>query len=133
MIRLTMIAPIYYASLPLTPVTNELFGDHSFLLSQYSRLDGHLNGVMSGSESPTSSPTFSAKGQTQDSECKVNKRCAKLGIVGDCCPTPEGVYLDCCDAVSPAVELPMANGTLIKAADIPSEWKSLMLDLYGSM
>ena len=28
--------------------------------------------------------------------CKVNKKCAKLELVGYCCPTEKGVMLECC-------------------------------------
>ena len=35
--------------------------------------------------------------------CSGNPHCAALGLVGDCCPTPEGSTLGCCDAVDPAV------------------------------
>jgi endoglucanase Acf2 len=29
--------------------------------------------------------------------CKANKECASLNLGGDCCPTPEGTLLGCCD------------------------------------
>lgn len=33
---------------------------------------------------------------TGKSSCQVNGECAATGLTGDCCPTPEGTFLDCC-------------------------------------
>eukprot|EP00934_Nitzschia_sp_Nitz4_P007551 Nitzschia sp. Nitz4//scaffold220_size35126//30209//31614//NITZ4_007836-RA/size35126-snap-gene-0.3-mRNA-1//-1//CDS//3329542547//7541//frame0 len=30
------------------------------------------------------------------SECSANPSCRDLSLMGDCCPTPQGVYLGCC-------------------------------------
>jgi len=31
------------------------------------------------------------------SACASNSKCADLGLIGDCCPTKQGVTLGCCD------------------------------------
>lgn len=30
-------------------------------------------------------------------QCSANERCSKLDLIGNCCPTNEGVILKCCD------------------------------------
>jgi hypothetical protein len=37
--------------------------------------------------------------------CSSNPDCAALGLLGECCPSPLGVYLECCD------DKPEENGT----------------------
>lgn len=39
-------------------------------------------------------------GKNTDKSCMLNSGCAPLGLVGDCCPTPEGNYLGCCTKAS---------------------------------
>ena len=34
---------------------------------------------------------------TETASCASNGRCAVLGLTGNCCPTPGGAYLGCCD------------------------------------
>jgi len=43
---------------------------------------------------------ISAGGKNTDKSCMMNTGCAPLGLVGDCCPTPEGNYLGCCTKAS---------------------------------
>eukprot|EP00980_Cylindrotheca_fusiformis_P018056 scaffold5780_cov102-Cylindrotheca_fusiformis.AAC.3 len=42
---------------------------------------------------PTQNPTLST-------QCSANAVCANLGLEGECCPTIEGIFLDCCTADS---------------------------------
>lgn len=35
---------------------------------------------------------------TEDPACKGNNGCTPLGLIGNCCPTDEGKFLDCCSA-----------------------------------
>jgi hypothetical protein len=39
----------------------------------------------------------SAPVKTGSLECSANEKCAKLGLIGACCPTNEGVMLGCCN------------------------------------
>ena len=36
------------------------------------------------------------RGSTDNKPCNGNKGCAPLNLSGDCCPTPNGVFLGCC-------------------------------------
>jgi C1A family cysteine protease len=47
---------------------------------------------MNGSPAPAPPPTPSG------SSCAANAGCAPLGLAGECCPTVDGVMLDCCSA-----------------------------------
>lgn len=38
-----------------------------------------------------------------DTTCPYYPACAAMGLVGDCCPTPDGVFLDCCTATPPVM------------------------------
>lgn len=39
------------------------------------------------------------QGDSKDAKsCAANAACAELGLTGNCCPSPTGVYLGCCDA-----------------------------------
>ena len=49
--------------------------------------------------------------------CPVYPVCASLGLIGECCPTTEGIVLDCCSGIVPApnsspVVAPSTPGTL---------------------
>lgn len=49
----------------------------------------------SNSSSVASSPSSPASTATTSSEsCSSNKNCATLGLIGKCCPTPSGVFLE---------------------------------------
>ena len=106
-------------SLPLTPITAELFGDTNFLNSQYARLAALLDSYIPSSEPPSSAPTahptshpaksspsastatrakHTQESAASTSECQVNKACMALGMKGQCCPTLDGTLLACCDA-----------------------------------
>mmetsp|Transcript_6645 Transcript_6645/g.9874 ORF Transcript_6645/g.9874 Transcript_6645/m.9874 type:complete len:237 (+) Transcript_6645:799-1509(+) len=37
------------------------------------------------------------KTESNSSSCSQVENCALLGLIGECCPTPDGVYLGCCD------------------------------------
>merc|ERR550525_472618 len=43
-----------------------------------------------------------ATGQSESSSsCSVHKKCVAAGLTGECCPTIDGVTLDCCDKPPP--------------------------------
>jgi hypothetical protein len=42
-----------------------------------------------------STPTTTASG-SQQADCKNNDKCHELGLVGQCCPTLAGDFLNCC-------------------------------------
>ena len=48
---------------------------------------------------PTNSPTYgpSLNPTQSTSLCRNNVRCHALELQGECCPSSDGVFLDCCD------------------------------------
>jgi hypothetical protein len=52
------------------------------------------NKVSGGSGSSKSAIATSAS--TGSSSCEVNPQCASQGLTGECCPTTQGMFLDCC-------------------------------------
>merc|ERR1712032_1326939 len=51
--------------------------------------------------SPSSDPSStksssSTKKDAASSSCSVYPKCVDVGLTGECCPTQEGVKLDCC-------------------------------------
>jgi len=48
-----------------------------------------LDGTISGRRLPYEE-------RSHDRSCKDNKYCDDLGLTGQCCPTPDDVWLDCC-------------------------------------
>ena len=56
--------------------------------------------------------------------CPVYPVCASLGLTGECCPTTEGIILDCCSGIVPApatspVSSPTGPGTVEPAPTTP--------------
>mgnify|MGYP003335960891 CR=1 FL=1 len=60
-------------------------------------------------------PTDTGGGQS--SQCSDHSSCADAGLVGDCCPTPEGVSLGCCDAPLPAPSSPAPSTSVLAPSD----------------
>ena len=83
--------------MPVTPVTAILF-DQQYVMTEYPALASRL-------------PPPASAGSKQ---CANNVQCAAAGILGYCCPTPEGAMLACCD--------PLVNGQ----SRMQDEWKSLI-------
>mmetsp|Transcript_8022 Transcript_8022/g.12560 ORF Transcript_8022/g.12560 Transcript_8022/m.12560 type:complete len:160 (-) Transcript_8022:905-1384(-) len=50
----------------------------------------------SPSATVTNKSSTSQKPKNQSSSCSVNEKCNKRGLLGDCCPTSKGEFLDCC-------------------------------------
>lgn len=36
------------------------------------------------------------KGLFGNADCAVHQMCKQIGLIGQCCPTPDGVFLSCC-------------------------------------
>jgi len=47
-------------------------------------------------ESPTESPTEEPSEEPTEGTCETNRQCARENLTGNCCPTDDGKYLDCC-------------------------------------
>eukprot|EP00529_Nitzschia_sp_RCC80_P022801 CAMPEP_0113461128 /NCGR_PEP_ID=MMETSP0014_2-20120614/11374_1 /TAXON_ID=2857 /ORGANISM="Nitzschia sp." /LENGTH=489 /DNA_ID=CAMNT_0000352865 /DNA_START=171 /DNA_END=1640 /DNA_ORIENTATION=+ /assembly_acc=CAM_ASM_000159 len=54
----------------------------------------------------------------ESNECTMNPTCASLELTGECCPSAEGVFLDCCFGITPEPEE--------VESDIPSDAPSLV-------
>lgn len=50
---------------------------------------------------PTRSPTPRPTGDIFDAACSAHPRCRARGLTGDCCPTSDGLRLDCCSNNNP--------------------------------
>jgi hypothetical protein len=70
--------------MPITPATSLLL-DRDFVSEEWPVLGSSL-------PSPEEEEMAAAK-----VVCSVNKACAAIGLGGNCCPAPSGVYLGCCD------------------------------------
>lgn len=46
---------------------------------------------------PAPAPKEKSHASSGSSACSSNLKCADLGLVGECCPTKQGVTLGCCD------------------------------------
>jgi len=46
---------------------------------------------------PSSTPKEKSVETSGSSACSDNAKCAKLGLIGECCPTKQGVKLGCCN------------------------------------
>lgn len=57
--------------------------------------------TQSPTEAPTQSPTDSPT-ESPPEACSANPKCVADGYFGDCCPSPDGIYLDCCANAPPA-------------------------------
>ena len=59
---------------------------------------------------PPPAPTILAPTPTAPvpvaTSCPVYPVCASLGLTGECCPTTEGIFLDCCSGIVPAPSAP---------------------------
>jgi hypothetical protein len=56
--------------------------------------------LTTNTKTDTSTKSVTTSGGTgggDGSLCTANAKCARLGLIGDCCPTSEGVVLGCCD------------------------------------
>jgi hypothetical protein len=42
----------------------------------------------------------------EDRECSAHSACAALALSGECCPSADNVYLDCCFSILPAGSVP---------------------------
>jgi len=49
-----------------------------------------------GSKTSDSGSDDAKSSGAEDPSCARNPECAKLGLIGQCCPTPEGILLGCC-------------------------------------
>jgi hypothetical protein len=61
---------------------------------------GSASGTTTHSTGSVPSPISkggSAPMKAGSSACSANEKCAKLGLIGACCPTNEGVMLGCCN------------------------------------
>lgn len=55
-------------------------------------------GTYPASQSPPApAPKTKSHSSSASSSCSSNSKCADLGLIGDCCPTKQGVTLGCCD------------------------------------
>lgn len=70
--------------MPVTPATALLL-DRDFVQEQWPLL---------GSVLPTPEEAKKAEAKVV---CSANKACQAIGLGGDCCPAPSGIYLGCCD------------------------------------
>eukprot|EP00522_Entomoneis_paludosa_P010607 CAMPEP_0172453486 /NCGR_PEP_ID=MMETSP1065-20121228/10779_1 /TAXON_ID=265537 /ORGANISM="Amphiprora paludosa, Strain CCMP125" /LENGTH=233 /DNA_ID=CAMNT_0013205669 /DNA_START=121 /DNA_END=822 /DNA_ORIENTATION=+ len=61
--------------------------------------------------SPTDPPVppTTASPVTHPPKCMDNPVCGGLGLVGECCPTQDGVFLDCCDPAPQCAHNPACN------------------------
>ncbi len=84
--------------MPITPVTALLF-DQSYVKLEHSVMAINLVNTAISPEKRL---------------CSASRQCSNLGLTGDCCPSPEGSYLGCC------------NTTLIGKGYMSDEWKSLI-------
>lgn len=48
-------------------------------------------------KAPAPAPAPKSHSSSGSSACSSNSKCADLGLIGDCCPTKQGVTLGCCD------------------------------------
>lgn len=85
--------------IPLTPITSLLL-PYNFSKQQFLLLKPRLPPPIS----------------INDQQCASNSICSGLGLIGLCCPTPDGNVLACCNVVS--------NSTIKRMQD---EWKSFIL------
>lgn len=46
---------------------------------------------------PSNTETTDAKKSSGDAACSAHPRCYSSGLIGDCCPSGDGVMLDCCN------------------------------------
>jgi hypothetical protein len=56
--------------------------------------------LTTNTKTDTSTKSVTTSGGTgggDGSLCTARAKCARLGLIGDCCPTSEGVVLGCCD------------------------------------
>lgn len=67
---------------------------------------------------------------TDEAACEKHSMCEGLGLEGECCPTADGVYLDCCQREcstrSACAELdgnccPTDDGTMLDCCSPPKE------------
>ena len=47
--------------------------------------------------SPATSDSESAGGSGGAKDCSANEKCKELELIGNCCPTSEGIFLGCCN------------------------------------
>lgn len=77
----------------------------------------------------------SAPNTIQDPSCSANVLCQVRGLEGDCCPTPEGVDLDCCGSI--VIETCMQNSQCsslgLTGACCPTSDKVRFLDCCDSV
>ena len=103
--------------MPLTPVTAALF-DTPYVMREWTVL---------GSRLPTPLPVASPNngGSTSNTpECSTRPSCVTLGLTGMCCPTPEGVYLACCNPSS-------NNNNPNAGVGMQDEWKSYIFAIHA--
>jgi hypothetical protein len=54
-------------------------------------------------------------------KCSLKPACAALGLSGDCCPTTDGVFLDCCDNDSNLCQVnPVCNALGLEGSCCPT-------------
>ena len=54
------------------------------------------SGGSSSTSSSTSSGGSSSSSSSSSSSCEENTKCSSSGLTGECCPTTQGVFLECC-------------------------------------
>jgi endo-1,3(4)-beta-glucanase len=92
--------------MPLTPLTASLF-DVGYVKKQWPILASRL---------PSTSPSK----QPVPVSCAKNPQCAELSMEGDCCPSPDGLMLACCEGQN--VEDP---------SELRQEWKALLYAIHA--
>ena len=73
--------------------------------------------------------------ETKDSSCSANVLCSVRGLEGECCPTPEGVDLDCCGTfvIETCSRNPTCDGLGLAGACCPTNDKVRFLDCCESV
>lgn len=64
--------------------------------TQFNKETANYNDNASDNSSDNSGDKFKV-GVINLSDCSLNHKCNLLGLTGQCCPTPSGVKLECCD------------------------------------
>jgi Leucine rich repeat/Leucine rich repeat N-terminal domain len=89
------------------------------------------------------SPTTPVLTPSSSTSCSSNTMCAILALKGECCPTPQGIFLDCCSSISVVQDATMEPTTLGNLespvgidsenySDTPSEASAMSLAPSGS-
>ena len=120
--------------MPLTPVTAALF-DTAYVQRQWSVLGSRLAPTGPPTDTPPAGPECSARpGMSLPSTLSATQYltyirtcicigCSALGLLGLCCPNPDGVMLSCCSPGN-------GNGG---AQGMNDEWKSYIIAIHAGI